>query len=119
VKGYSTKIQQRARRLRKPLTDAELRLWRLLRKRNLKQFKFRRQHPIGPYVADFICLERHLIIEVDGSQHQQQSGYDGERTTELEAAGYQVLRFWDNDVLTRSDSVMQANCNVLDPSPSP
>jgi very-short-patch-repair endonuclease len=112
-------IRERARRLRKPLTDAELRLWQFLRSRNLKQFKFRRQHPIGPYIADFICLEMRLIIEVDGSQHQQQSEYDGKRTAELEAAGYQVFRFWDNDVLTRSDSVMEAICTALDLSPSP
>ena len=119
MKGYSPKLRERARKLRKPLTDAELRLWRLLRNRNLKQFKFRRQHPLGPYVADFVCLEQRLVIELDGSQHQQQSRYDADRTAELEAAGYRVLRLWDNDVLTRSDSVMQAIYNALDRFPSP
>ena len=105
--------------MRKSFTDTEIRLWQLLRKRNLKQFKFRRQHPLGHYVADFVCLEQRLVIEVDGGQHQQQSGYDAKRTAELEAAGYHVLRFWDNDVLSRSESVMQAIYDALDLSPSP
>ena len=119
MRGYSTLGRNRARKLRRTFTDAELRLWQLLRRRYLKDFKFRRQHPIGPYIADFICLERRLVIEVDGSQHQQQSGYDSERATGLEAASYQVLRFWDNDVLSQSESVMQAIYDALNSSPSP
>ena len=119
MKGYSTLGRNRARTFRRTFTDAEMRLWQLLRRRNLKDFKFRRQHPIGPYIADFICLERRLVIEVDGSQHQQQSGYDSKRAMGLEAAGYQVLRFWDNDVLSQSESVMQAIYDALNASPSP
>ena len=119
MKGYSSTARNRARRMRKYFTDDELRLWQLLRNRNLKAFKFRRQHPLGPYVADFVCLEKRLVIEVDGGQHQQQSGYDAKRTAKLETAGYRVLRFWDNDVLSRSENVMQAIYNALDASPSP
>jgi very-short-patch-repair endonuclease len=104
--------------MRKSFTDAEIRLWRLLRNRSLKKIKFRRQHPLGPYIADFVCLERRLVIEVDGGHPIAQGQYDSARTVELEEAGYRVLRFWDNDVLSRSDSVMQAIHDSLDPSPS-
>lgn len=119
MKGYSTTGRNRARLLRKSFTDAELRLWQLLRSRNLRKFKFRRQHPIGSYIVDFVCLEKRLVIEVDGSQHMQQAQYDSKRTEQLEAAGYQVLRFGDNDVLARTDNVMQAIYDTLDSPPSP
>ena len=119
MKGYSITGRNRARSLRKSFTDAELRLWQLLRSRNLKKFKFRRQHPIGSYTVDFVCLERRLVIEVDGGQHQQQTRYDSKRTAGLESAGYRVLRFWDNDVLMRTDDVMQAIDLALHGSPHP
>ena len=105
--------------MRKSATDAELRLWRLLRSKNLRDFKFRRQHPLGPYIADFICLDRRLVIEIDGGQHQQQTLYDAKRTEALQTAGYRVLRFWDNDVLLRTDSVMEAIYSALTASPHP
>jgi very-short-patch-repair endonuclease len=111
-------VRDRARSLRKASPDAELRLWRLLRNRALQQFKFRRQHPIAPYIVDFICLERKLVIELDGSQHMHQVNYDQQRTKTLERAGYRVIRFWDSDVLTRSQSVLQAIYRELGcPSP--
>jgi len=119
MKGYSSTARNRARRMRKSFTDAELRLWQLLRNRNPKAFKFRRQHPLGPYIVDFICLEHRLVIEVDGGQHQEQLTYDSKRTGDLEAAGYRVLRFWDNDVLLKTDDVMQVIFKVLQASPSP
>jgi very-short-patch-repair endonuclease len=119
MKGYSSTSRNRARRMRNSFTDAELRLWQLLRNRNLKAFKFRRQHPLGPYIADFICLDQRLVIEVDGGQHQQQTRYDSKRTDDLEAAGYRVLRFWDNDVLLHTDDVMQAIYNALHVAPHP
>jgi very-short-patch-repair endonuclease len=119
MKGSSSTARNRARRMRKTFTDAEMRLWQLLRGRNLKDFKFRRQHPLGPYIADFICLERRLVIEVDGGQHQEQAAYDGKRTKDLEAAGYRVLRFWDNDVLLKTNDVMEAIYHALHAAPHP
>jgi very-short-patch-repair endonuclease len=119
MKGYSTTGRDRARRLRKSFTDAELRLWQLLRNRNLKQFKFRRQHPMGSYIADFVCLEQCIVIEVDGSQHAQQTEYDSARSAYFQTKGFRILRFWDNDVLVRAEGVLQAIYNALDAAPSP
>jgi very-short-patch-repair endonuclease len=118
MRAYSNLGRDRARSLRKSFTDAELKLWRLLKNRSLKNFKFRRQHPVGPYIADFACLERKLIIELDGGQHAEKASYDSRRTTYLESTGYRVIRFWDNDVLTNTESVVQAIHDALDhPSP--
>lgn len=118
MRAYSNLGRDRARSLRKSFTDAELKLWRLLKNRGLKNFKFRRQHPVGPYIADFACLERKLIIELDGGQHAENIAHDSRRTAYLESIGYRVIRFWDNDVLTKSQSVMQAIHDALDhPSP--
>ena len=98
----------RARRLRKDLTDAERRLWSILRGRRLNEFKFRRQQPIGSYIVDFVCFERRLVIEVDGSQHQEQVSYDKQRTKWLNSQGFNVLRVWNNQVLSDPDSVSEA-----------
>jgi len=95
-----------ARRLRRSMTDAEHRLWFHLCNRALMGCKFRRQHPVGPYVADFACIERRVVVEVDGGQHAD-SGADPGRTRFLAACGYRVLRFWNNDVLARSDAVLE------------
>jgi very-short-patch-repair endonuclease len=119
MKGYSAPGRDRARTLRRTFTDAELRLWQLSRGRYLKQSKFRRQHPPGPYVVDFLCIEQRLVIEVDGGQHQVQKSYDSKRTDDLEAAGYRVLRFWNNDVLLKTDDVMQVIHEALLVSPHP
>ena len=107
MKDYSAESAKRARRLRSDSTDAERRLWRMLRNRNLDHYKFRRQHPIRGYFADFVCLDKRLIIELDGGQHAQQIARDAARTADLESAGFRVLRFWDNDVLTRPEAVLQ------------
>lgn len=118
MKGYSTVSRNRARSLRKSFTDAELKLWQLLKNRSLKNFKFRRQHPVGPYITDFTCLEQKLVIEVDGGQHAENVQYDSRRTAYLASAGYRVIRFWDNDVLTKTGSVMQTIYDALNrPSP--
>ena len=119
MKGHSAIGRNRARHMRRSFTDAELRLWQLLRGRHLAGFKFRRQHPFGAYIADFICLDKRLVIEVDGSQHQEQTRYDSKRTEDFEAAGYTVLRFWDSDVLLRTNDVMQAVYNALHGTPHP
>jgi very-short-patch-repair endonuclease len=105
--------------MRKIFIYAEIRLWQLLRDRNLKQYKFRRQHPLGPYIANFICLDRRLVIEIDGGQHQEQAPYDAKRTSDLEAGGYRMLRFWDNDVLLKTSDVMEAIYQALQAAPHP
>ena len=97
-----------ARALRKNSTQAERRLWRALRLRQIRDVKFRRQQPVGNYIADFACLERRLIVEVDGGQHALRVDYDKRRTRWLESRGYVVLRYWNNDVLANTDGVVQA-----------
>jgi len=97
-----------ARNLRACQTDAEQKLWRALRAHQLNNIHFRRQHAIGPYIADF-CSPRHkIIIELDGGQHLDQQAYDDERTRFLMAKGYRVLRFWNHDVLNHLDDVLLA-----------
>lgn len=93
--------------LRTNSTDAEQRLWRALRNRQLAGFKFRRQHPIPPYIVDFVCLEHRLIVELDGGQHAEAQAYDATRTAMLERAGYKVLRFWNNDLLENTDAALE------------
>lgn len=102
-----------ARRLRVNATDAERLLWRGLREA-LPQVKFRRQVPIGPYVVDFCAHAARLIVEVDGGQHAD-NARDAERTAYLEAAGYRVLRFWNNEVLTNLTSVLQSVASAHQP----
>jgi very-short-patch-repair endonuclease len=91
---------QRARALRRQSTDAEWKLWAVVRNRQLGGFKFRRQVPIDRYIADFACREARLVVEIDGSQHQDRADYDADRTSVLEACGWRVLRFDNHDVLT-------------------
>ena len=92
-------ITERARELRSNMTDAERLLWRALRNKQINAHRFRRQHPIGPYIADFACIEAKLVIELDGGQHQTQETYDGQRSEFLRAQGWRELRFWNNEVL--------------------
>ena len=105
----------RARRLRKNLTDAEKRLWARLRFKQLDGFRFRRQQPIGPFVVDFFCPQVKLIIEIDGGQHAADLERDERRTRWLEARGYRVIRFWNNDVLGNTDGVLVAIQQALPP----
>lgn len=100
----------RARQLRHRATEAEKALWRALRSRQLAGIKFRRQFPIGRYVVDFVALEAHLIIEVDGGQH---AGESPERSRHLEALGFHVIRFWNNDVLSNRDGVLAEIASIL------
>jgi very-short-patch-repair endonuclease len=102
------KNTQRARALRKNQTDAERLLWTHLRSRQLNGFKFRRQVPIGPYIVDFLCMSLKLIIEVDGSQHMSNLQYDNSRTLYLESHGFHVARFWNNEILAQTNSVLEA-----------
>ncbi|MCF3629334.1 endonuclease domain-containing protein [Thalassospiraceae bacterium LMO-SO8] len=100
--------------LRKSMTDAERRLWQALRNRQLASHKFRRQHPIPPYVADFACVERGLIVEVDGGQHSARAEADAARTQALQARGFRVLRIWNNEVMENLEGVLAAILAVLE-----
>ena len=99
----------RARRLRRSTTESEKRLWSHLRRLDLEGSHFRRQVPVGPYIADFGCMAARLLIEIDGSQHGEAKteAYDEKRTRWLEKEGYRVLRFWNNDVARNIDGVME------------
>jgi very-short-patch-repair endonuclease len=111
-------LLQFARSLRKDQTDAEARLWSLLRDRRLAGKKFRRQHAIPPYVVDFYCHEARLVIEVDGGQHAEARRRDEARTAFLEGKGLRVIRFWNNDVLQSTETVLEVVWRELQ-SPSP
>ena len=87
------------------MTDAERLLRRAIRSKQIHAHRFRRQHPIGPYIADFTCIEQKLVIELDGGQHQDQVTQDEQRTAFLQAQGWRVLRFWNNEVLDNLDGV--------------
>ena len=111
-----------ARRLRRDQTDAERKLWFRLRDRRLNGMKFRRQMPIKSYVVDFCCESARLIVELDGGQHSESCVEDARRTADLEAYGYLVLRFWNNDVLSNIGSVLEtvvATANHVPPHPNP
>ncbi|MFD1612227.1 endonuclease domain-containing protein [Sphingomonas tabacisoli] len=103
--------------MRRNPTDAEKRLWSMLRNRRLESYKFKRQRIIAPYIVDFVCLSSWLIIEADGSQHADNRG-DERREAFLQRAGFRVLRFWNNNVLDNSDGVFDTICAALtDPHP--
>src|SRR5262245_3061368 len=111
----------RARALRRQPTAAELLLWAQLRDRRLGGFKFRRQRPIGFYFADFVCMERRLVVEVDGEPHDLTVEHDSIRDAKLMAAGYRVLRFRNDEVRNNLEGVRQTIINALgmEPLPSP
>lgn len=96
-----------AKRLRKDPTEAEKHLWDHLRRRRLDGFRFRRQVPLGPYIVDFACFSKRIIVEVDGGQHAIHQDEDQIRTAKLEGYGYRVMRFWNNDVLANTDGVLE------------
>jgi very-short-patch-repair endonuclease len=102
-----------ARKLRQAQTNAERRMWMLLRDRRLSGCKFRRQHPLGPYIADFCCPEVRLIIELDGGHHASNQNADATRSLVLETQGYRVLRFWNNEVLGNTAGVLQRIVEAL------
>jgi len=114
---HATSAKRRfARRLRRESTDAERLLWFHLRDRRLGP-KFRRQHPLGPYVVDFLSVEAALIVELDGSQHH--ADVDADRTHFLERRGYRVLRFWNHDALVRTEAVLEVILASVRPHPNP
>ena len=95
------------RNLRNDPTDAERLLWRHLKSRQIERCKFRRQHPYGDYILDFVCLERRVVVELDGSQHFDAAEYDQRRSRFLELAGFKVLRFWNNEVYGELEGVLE------------
>ena len=111
-----------ARSLRHAQTDAERALWFRLRDRRLGGLKFRRQVPIGSYIVDFCCEHARLVVELDGGQHGERNTQDAKRTADLDARGYLVLRFWNNDVIDNIDGVLEtiiATARQDPPHPSP
>jgi very-short-patch-repair endonuclease len=103
------------------MTDAERTFWNLVRNRNFAGLKFVRQYPVGPYIVDFVCRERLLVVELDGSQHSEvRAGYDLRRTAMLNREGYSVLRFWNDEVLKELGGVFDMLRAVLSGTrPSP
>jgi very-short-patch-repair endonuclease len=106
------KVFANAKELRKNLTPAEQKLWSALRNDQLG-VNFRRQHAVGPYIADFCCIQKKLIIELDGGQHLEQEQYDAERTQFLQSKGYRVMRFWNNDVMKNLNGVISTIQDAL------
>jgi len=117
-----------AREMRGRMTDAENLLWKLLRNRRIAGAKFRRQHPMGRYILDFYCDEKKVCIELDGGQHAEAIIYDKKRDMWLNASVIRVLRFWNNQVLTETEEILEeiyrilvegTQADTLTPNPSP
>ena len=117
--------KQSARALRKRMTDSERLLWRHLRNRELDGWKFRRQYPVGSFIVDFICVEKNLVIEVDGGPHAENEEQDIQCSAYLNRMGYRVFRFWNNQVMQETEGVLEAILAILantdqnSPSPQP
>ena len=115
-----SKNRERVRELRHDQTEAETFLWGQLRGRRFSGFKFRRQVPLGNYIADFVCLDRRIIVELDGGQHNgtDQKAYDARRDAWLRREGFVVLRFWNCDVFTEWEAMAEGIWNTLHGRPS-
>ena len=111
-------MKERARALRNDMTDAENRIWYFLRNRRLSGYKFVREYVIGNYIADFVCRDKKLIVEIDGGQHMEAVAYDQRRTNYLTANGYKVVRFWNNEVFENIQGVMETILRTLEILPS-
>ena len=123
-RDYTRRLLGFARIMRHEHTDAEAKMWSLLRSRRLQGFKFRRQHPIAGYIVDFICLSEKLIVELDGGQQSdpEQADYDERRSAHLMDLRMRVLRFSDLEILKEPDAVLERIYIILvpeDPSPQP
>jgi very-short-patch-repair endonuclease len=101
------------------MTEAERRLWQALRLRQFDGYKFRRQHPLGDCVVDFVCIEARLVVEVDGWQHNERQDYDALRTDQLRQRGYRVVRFWNHEVMNDIEAVKAAIWEALHGEPQP
>jgi very-short-patch-repair endonuclease len=113
----NSNFKLRRSELRNKATPQEKILWSYLRKNRLK-YKFRRQHSVGSYIVDFYCAEKRLVIEIDGSQHNENQEYDKERTIYLEGLGHKVLRFWNNEINTNIIGVIDTIAKILSTTPS-
>jgi very-short-patch-repair endonuclease len=96
------------------MTDAATKIWQRLRAHRFQGLSFRRQFPVGPFIADFVCLEARLVIEIDGGQHaSDEAAYDARRDAWLRAEGFRILRFWNNDVLKNFSGVLERAAEAL------
>jgi len=111
--------KSRARQLRKNLTKAERLLWKHLRLRQMGEFKFRRQQPFDNFIADFVCFERRLIVEIDGGHHSEQPVRDAKRDEYLKRQGFTVLRLWNSEVLREIEAVKEKIISALETAPPP
>jgi len=107
----------KAKALRKNFTDTERLLWKYLRAKQMHRYKFRRQEPIDNYIVDFVCQKKRIVIEVDGGQHSADAKRDNERDKWLNGQGYKVLRFWNNEVLTNTEGVLEVIRDCLNHPP--
>jgi very-short-patch-repair endonuclease len=114
IERFGRKIHY-ARHLRRHMTTAERILWESLRNRQLHNCKFRRQTPIDEFIVDFLCIEKKLVIEVDGSVHEHQKTYDKEREDMLRSRGYTIIRFSNDDILTNFSATLSKINDVLSP----
>ena len=112
-------VHSNARKLRKNMTEAERLLWKYLRSKQVADIKFRRQEPIGQYIADFVSFEKKLIVEVDGGHHTEKQERDAERDAWLKKQGFTVLRFWNHGVLQQVEAVVLKIAEEVSPSPTP
>lgn len=113
-------LVEAAKTLRKNSTDAERLLWLHLKAKRLDGLKFRRQEQLGHFIADFVCYEKRLVVEADGGQHMQNQDKDRERTAWLNSQGFAVVRFWNNEILTNIDGVLEEiRLRCLAPLPGP
>ena len=117
-RGGKRSLLDLAKRGRKNQTDAERKLWSILRSHRLQGWKFKRQEQLGDYIVDFVCFRARLIVEADGSQHAE-SKEDEFRTAWLEGQGFRVIRFWNNDILLNPDGIATAILAALPPLPNP
>lgn len=120
----SATLRQFSKNLKSEMTEAEKLLWSKIRRKQLNGVKFCRQKIVGNYIVDFLSFEKRLIIELDGGQHASQTEYDSVRTKYLEEQGFTVIRFWNNEVLQRTDDIMNilwelTYSEVSSPQPSP
>lgn len=111
------KTLARAKALRRPLTNAERILWSRLKGRQLHGWLFRVQHPVGPYIADFACVRRRLVVEVDGATHSTlaERQHDERRARYLNSRGWMVLRFWNDEIYRDLDAVLRSLSDILPP----
>jgi very-short-patch-repair endonuclease len=117
IRGTSREIDFIAKQMRNDMTQAELALWERLKSKQLDGFKFRAQHPVGPFILDFYCPAKKLVVELDGDIHARQKEYDRARTEQLEAHDYTVIRFSNDQVLKDIESVVEEIRRVLQDGP--